>query len=154
MRYLTGLSVILLLAGLFGCMAPQQDATSHVEYLNSEANKALNLPFSEAVRVGKTLYLSGQIATIPGQSRLIEGGIREETQQVLDNIRAVLQRHGGDIDNVVKCTVFLADIRDYSDMNAVYRNAFKKHFPARSTVAGAGLALGARVEIEAIAVLP
>lgn len=109
------------------------------------------LPFSAAVRVGDVLYLSGQIGTLPGTRTLAAGGVGAETRQTLANIRATLERVGSSLDRVVKCTVFLVDITDYQAMNEVYATFFPKDPPARSTVAGSGLALGARVEIECIA---
>jgi reactive intermediate/imine deaminase len=123
-----------------------------VEHLNSPETGALALPFSEAVRAGDTLYLSGQVGSPPGTMTLAPGGIAAETAQTLDNIKAVLERHGYRLDQVVKCTVFLADIKEWPAMNEVYRTYFPKNPPARSAVAGSGLALGARVEIECIAV--
>jgi reactive intermediate/imine deaminase len=110
------------------------------------------LPFSTAVRVGDMLYLSGQIGTVPEQG-LVSGGIGPETRQTLENIEAVLEYVGSSLDRVVKCTVFLADIADYAAMNEVYRTFFPENPPARSTVAGSGLALGARVEIECMALV-
>jgi reactive intermediate/imine deaminase len=115
--------------------------------------EALGLPFSEAVRVGNTLYLSGQIGILPGTTELVPGGIVEETRQTLENIRAVLERHGSSLDQVVKCTIFLADIGEWPRMNEVYGTYFGDRKPARSAVAGSGLALGARVEIDCIAVI-
>ena len=110
------------------------------------------LPFSTAVRVGHMLYLSGQIGTVPEQG-LVSGGIGPETRQTLENIKTVLEYAGSSLDRVVKCTVFLVDIADYSAMNEVYRAFFPENPPARSTVAGSGLALGARVEIECMALV-
>jgi reactive intermediate/imine deaminase len=136
-----------------GCNTSEPNHQTDVEYLNSAALRKLNLPFSEAVRVNNTLYLSGQVGTLPGQSILVNGGIEEETRQTLQNIRATLQRYGSDLTDVVKCTVFLADIEEWPRMNEVYKTFFKSPYPARSAVAGSGLALGARVEIECIAVL-
>ena len=109
------------------------------------------LPFSSAVRVGNTLYLSGQIGNVPGTRQLADTGIAGQTRQALENIKAVLASAGSSLDRAVKCTVFLADIKDYGAMNTVYATYFPKDPPARSTVAGSGLALGARVEIECIA---
>ena len=109
------------------------------------------LPFSPAVRVGNMLYLSGQIGNTPGTRQLADSGIAGQTKQAFENIKTVLQAAGSSLERVVKCTVFLADIKDYAAMNAVYATYFPKDPPARSTVAGSGLALGARVEIECLA---
>ena len=111
------------------------------------------LPFSSAVRVGDLLFLSGQIGNVPGTRQLADGGIAGQTRQVLENIKAVLVFAGSSLDRVVKCTVFLADIQDFAAMNAVYATYFPNDPPARSTVAAKGLAGGARVEIECIAVV-
>jgi len=112
---------------------------------------SVGLPFSSAVRVGNMLYLSGAIGNVPGQRVLADTGVAGQTRQTLENIKAVLTHAGSSMDRVVKCTVFLLDIRDYAAMNAVYATYFPTNPPARSTVAGSGLALGARVEIECIA---
>ncbi|GIW51967.1 MAG: reactive intermediate/imine deaminase [Gemmatimonadales bacterium] len=109
------------------------------------------LPFSTAVRVGDVLYLSGQIGTSPETGQLVPGGIRAETRQTLENIKRTLEQIGSSMDRVFKCTVFLADMADYAAMNEVYRTYFPVDPPARSTVAGSGLAFGARVEIECLA---
>ena len=111
------------------------------------------LPFSSAVRVGNTLYLSGQIGTLPGTRELAPGGVAAETQQTLENIKRVLAHAGSSLDRVVKCTVFLTDIADYQAVNAVYQEYFPVDPPARSAMAGSGLALGAKGEIECIALL-
>jgi 2-iminobutanoate/2-iminopropanoate deaminase len=124
-----------------------------VEYLTSTAIETLQLPFSEAVRVEDTLYLSGQLGNTPGTHKLIDGGISTETRQTLENISATLERHGSSLEQLVKCTIYLADINEWPQMNEVYKTFFTEHYPARSTVAGSGLALGARVEMECIAAL-
>jgi len=113
----------------------------------------LNLPFSAAVRVGNVLYLSGQLGTVPGTRQLADTGIAGQTKQALENVKGVLAAAGSSLERVVKCTVFLLDIKDYAAMNAVYATYFPKDPPARSTVAGSGLALGARVEIECLALV-
>ena len=109
------------------------------------------LPFSSAVQVGNVLYLSGQIGVLPGTRQLVDTGVTKQTQQTLDNIKGVLTHAGSSLDRVFKCTVFLANIADYDAMNSVYKTYFPKDPPARSTVAGSGLALGAKVEIECLA---
>lgn len=130
-------------------MADQTPPT--VEYLTSGERKGL--PFSEAVRVGNTLYLSGQLGT-DSTGRLVPGGIGPETQQTMANIKATLERYGSSLDHVVKATVMLADMGEWAAMNEVYVTYFASHLPARSAFGTTGLALGARVEIECVAVLP
>jgi reactive intermediate/imine deaminase len=115
------------------------------------ANELAGLPFSTAVRVGNLLFLSGQVGNVPGTRQLADTGITGQTRQALDNIKAVLAAAGSSLEHVAKCTVFLTNIADFAAMNAVYTTYFPKDPPARSTVAGSGLALGARVEIECIA---
>jgi 2-iminobutanoate/2-iminopropanoate deaminase len=110
------------------------------------------LPFSPAVRAGNIVYLSGQIGFLPGTRQLASGGIAAETRQAMENIRRVLEASGSSFSRVLKCTVFLADIADYAAMNEVYATFFQADPPARSTIAASGLAFGARVEIECMAV--
>ena len=110
------------------------------------------LPFSAAVKVGDLLYLSGQLGT-DSSGKLVAGGIGPETRQTMDNIRAVVERNGSGMDRVVKCLVMLADMREWGAMNQVYVTYFPEHLPARSAMGASGLALGARVEIECIAVM-
>ena len=136
-----------------GCASPSPAAPRPpAEYFASPG--AGNLPFSEAVRAGEFLLLSGEIGRGPGTTELVPGGIGPETRQVMENIRANLERHGATLDDVVKCTVFLADMREWTAFNEVYRTYFPKHLPARSALGANGLALGARVEVECVAVLP
>jgi reactive intermediate/imine deaminase len=122
-----------------------------VEFLNSGKVLPTNLPFSEAVRVGNLLYLSGQIGVAPGRLELVPGGIREESRQVMENIRTTLEAHGHSMRDVVKCTVMLADIAEWTAFNEVYSTFFSAPYPARSALGAHGLALGARVEVECIA---
>ena len=112
------------------------------------------MPFSEAVKLGDTLYVSGQIGNLPGSLTLAPGGIGPEARRALDNMKAILERHGSSMDQVVKCTVFLADIKEWPAFNEVYREYFKTNLPARSALAASGLAIGARVEVECIAFVP
>ncbi|MFC1605151.1 RidA family protein [Planctomycetota bacterium] len=131
----------------------KQHEVTFIEFLSAPGAEKLALPFSEAVRVGDMLYLSGQVGTVPGTTELVHGGISEETRQVLENIKAILERNGSTLNCVVKCTVFLADINEWPKMNEIYRTYFPKAPPARSAMAASGLALNARVEIECIAVI-
>jgi reactive intermediate/imine deaminase len=135
-----------------GNLIEPKDAIS-IEFLSAPGAERLALPFSEAVRVGDMLYLSGQLGVVPGTTKLVPGGIGEETRQALENIKAILDRNGSALNRVVKCTVFLADINEWPNMNEVYRIYFPKAPPARSAMAASGLALNARVEIECIAVV-
>lgn len=120
-----------------------------VQYLSSDSPRPL--PFSEAVRVGHMLYLSGKLGT-DSSSGLVSGGIKAETKQTMENIRRVLERNGSSLNEVVKCTVMLADMSEWGAMNEVYVTFFAKgRLPARSAMGVNGLALGARVEIECLA---
>jgi reactive intermediate/imine deaminase len=111
-----------------------------------------DLPFSPAIRAGGFIFLSGAIGNVPGTRTLVPGGAAAETRQAMENLGAVLRAAGSSWSRVVKCTVFLLDINDYAAMNSVYASYFPTDPPARSTLAASGLALGARVEIECIAV--
>ncbi|MBX9964180.1 MAG: Rid family detoxifying hydrolase [Burkholderiales bacterium] len=122
-----------------------------MEYLNSGRVLPTTLPFSEAVRVRDTLYLSGQVGIVPGTMKLVPGGMKEEARQTMENIRASLEANGFSMSDVVKCTVMLADISEWAAFNEVYRTFFTAPFPARSALGANGLALGARVEVECIA---
>jgi reactive intermediate/imine deaminase len=110
-------------------------------------------PFSPAVQVGDLIFLSGQIGTDASASGgVVAGGIEPETRQTLDNIKRTLEAIGRSMDDVVKCTVMMADMAEWDRMNAVYRTYFREgRLPARSALGANGLALGARVEIECIA---
>jgi reactive intermediate/imine deaminase len=145
------LTLLLSLVVLTGCDVTV-DHTPEVAYLNMPGMAELDLPFSSAVRVGNTLYLSGNVGNIPGSIDLAEGGIEGETRQTMENISTVLEEFGSSMDHVVKCTVFLADMAEWGAMNEVYRTYFKNP-PARSALGASGLALNARVEIECIAVM-
>ena len=124
---------------------------ARTEFLNSPQALAADLPFSQAVRHGDTLYLSGQIGTLPGTRTLAAGGLRAEAEQALANIKATLEAHGRTTADLMKCTVMLADMADWPAFNEVWRAFLKKPFPARSAFGASGLALGARVEVECIA---
>jgi len=122
-----------------------------IEVEHYAVSEEMQLPFSEAVRVGHMLYLSGQLGFDSRTSSLVEGGIAAETKQTMENIKATLEKHGSSMAEVVKCTVFLADIKEWAAMNEVYMTYFPSDPPARSALGSSGLALGARTEIECMA---
>jgi reactive intermediate/imine deaminase len=138
------------LAALAPALAAQDKPV--LQYI-APAGAAATLPFSPAVRVGNMLYLAGQLGT-DSTNKLAAGGIEAETRQALTNIKRVLEANGSDMDHVVKCLVMLADIAEWGKMNGVYVTFFPAHRPARSAFGATGLALGGRVEIECMAVVP
>lgn len=129
-------------------------ADSKPEFLEAAEAVERSLPFSEVVRAGDFLFLSGQIGIDPDTARPVAGGIVPESLRTLGNIRDILERHGASLRDAVKCTVFLADIAEWSAFNDVYRQFFSRPYPARSALGANGLALGARVEVECIAYAP
>ena len=144
----------LLAAG--AALGFQVGCASHapaVTHLNSGKVLPTGLPFSEAVRVGNTVYLSGQLGNVPGPGpiKLAPGGMAGEAKQVMDNIQTALQAHGLSMADVVKCTVMLADMSEWGAFNDVYKTYFSGNFPARSAFGSNGLAFNARVEVECIA---
>ncbi|HEY9500088.1 MAG TPA: RidA family protein [Pyrinomonadaceae bacterium] len=110
-------------------------------------------PYSQAIRAGDFVFVSGQIPTDPKTGEFVAGGISEQTKQVILNLEAVLKAAGTSLDKVVKTTVFLADMKEFGPMNEVYSTFFSAAPPARATVAAAGLPRDARVEIEAVALV-
>lgn len=108
-------------------------------------------PYSQAIATNGFIYTSGQIALNPDSGNLIEGSIKEQTRQVLENLTAVLESAGSNLNKVVKTTVFMQDLAQFADMNEVYAEYFSSHKPARSTVQVAKLPRNAMVEIEAVA---
>jgi 2-iminobutanoate/2-iminopropanoate deaminase len=126
----------------------KQDAKA--EYLKTP--RPMALPFSDAVRVGNILYLSGEIGVDYKTMKVVTGGIKAETTQTLENIKATLEKYGSSMDNIFKCTVMIGDMKEWPSMNEVYVTYFKKdRLPARSAIGANGLALGAKVEIECLA---
>lgn len=145
----------VLAAVLSGCAAKAPPATAAApQFLVSPDSVMKTLPFSEAVRVGELLILSGQIGVLPGTTTLAPGGIGPESRQALENVKAILGRHGASLKDVVKCTIFLADMSEWGAFNAVYREFFSAPYPARSALGANGLAFKARVEVECLAVVP
>jgi 2-iminobutanoate/2-iminopropanoate deaminase len=108
-------------------------------------------PYSQGILTGALVYTAGQIPLDPATGEMVAGGIAEQTARALENIRAILEAAGSGMAQVVKTTVFLTDMADFTEMNAAYGHAFGEHRPARSTMAVKALPRGARVEIEAIA---
>ncbi|UCF06571.1 MAG: RidA family protein [bacterium] len=147
------LLIVAIVCGVAYGSTSSAEESKGVEFLNSGKVLPTNLPFSEAVRVGNTLYLSGQVGIVPGTLELVPGGLKEEAKQTMENIKTSLEAHGYSMNDIVKCTVMLADISEWAAFNDVYKFFFADHYPARTALGVNGLALGARVEVECIAVL-
>ena len=146
-----GFPAVLLwsLPWVWACGTPERPpAPPSLERVPMPGN--MRLPFSAAVRAGPMIYLSGQLGT-DSTGRLVPGGIGPETVQALANIRALLAAQGSGMEGVVKCTAMLADMAEWPAMNVEYAQAFPAGFPARSAFGSSGLALGARVELECVA---
>lgn len=142
-RAMTAIVTLLLFAGCTVAVDPK--------YHTLPERASLGLPYSDAVRVGDLLFLSGTVGQVPGTRQVVPGGVVAETRQALENVKTNLGAHGSSLDRVVKCTVMLADIADFDAMNQVYREYFPRNKPARTTFGVAALPLGARIEIECIA---
>ncbi|WP_394970339.1 RidA family protein [uncultured Croceitalea sp.] len=127
-----------------------QDSTTVIFHKPENPARA-KAPFSEVVQAGNLFFLAGQIGMDRSIGKLADNGIKGETEQAIKNIQGVLEHHGLSLDNVVKCTVILSDINDFKAFNEVYIRYFTKK-PARTTYAAAGLAVGAKIEIDVIVV--
>ncbi len=138
---------LLVVFSVFLSLSARAEGKSDVTFLNPHPV----LPFSEAVKVGKLLIMSGQIAISPESGKLVTGGFADEVTQVMDNIKAVLQRHQYGVQDVVKCTVILTDLSKFKEFNEIYATYFKSSYPARTAFAAQSLALGAQVEVECMA---
>ncbi len=125
------------------------------EIIHCNSGKVLSdvLPFSEAVRVGQLLFLSGQLGIAPRTLNLVDGGIVGETRQMMENIKIVLEENGSSFSNMVRCSVMLADMAQWEQFNNIYVGYFQKPYPARSAFGASELALNARVEMECIALI-
>lgn len=123
------------------------------DVIHTDSAPAAIGPYSQAIVVNGLVYTSGQTPLVPGTKSLVEGDIQAQTRQVLDNVKAILEAAGTSMAKVVKTTVYLQSMSDFAAMNEVYASYFGDKPPARTTVAVAGLPLGAHVEIEAVAVL-
>lgn len=139
------LSVFLVVL-LVGCMESEAPSSDRQVISTDAAPEAIG-PYSQAIRMGNTLYCSGQIGIDPKTDSLVAGGIEPETRQALDNLRAVLRAADFSMNDIVRTQVFLADLDDYAAMNEVYGTYFEDAPPARAAVQAAGIPAGARVEI-------
>ncbi len=148
-------AVMLVFASLAGCShSVTRSPAARPEFLNSPAALESGRPFSEAVRIGGFIFVAGQIGDDPATGKPAVGGIKPEARQALAHIQKILERNGASLADVVKCTVFLADIGEWATFNEVYKEFFHPPYPARSAFGASGLALGARVEVECIAYVP
>lgn len=149
MKFVVSLLTIVVLAM---SVSRHVFAETDVSYLVSDEAAAMNLPFSEAVRVGDVIILSGQLGTVQGEMKLVEGGIVAETHQIFANIKRVLEANDSSLKNVFKCTVMMRDISEWPKFNEIYVTYFPGDKPARSAFGANGLALGGAVEMECWAV--
>lgn len=151
-RFMRGSAAALALTGAMMMSAQTRAEDQAVQFYSSPGLRAAKLPFSQAVRVGDILYLSGNLGNVPGKVELVPGGMEAEARQTMENIAAVLTANGLTFDDVFKCTVMLADMSKWGDFNKVYVTYFKPdRMPARSAFGANGLALGAQVEVECLA---
>lgn len=118
--------------------------------IHSDKAPAALGPYSQAVRHGDLVFLSGQVALDPASGKLVEGGIGEQAHQVFRNLRAVCHAAGGDLDGIVKLTIYLVDLANFAQVNAIMAEYFVAPYPARATIGIAGLPAGAEVEVEAV----
>jgi len=142
--------LLMIALAMTAAACGQADETTREIY--RDPSLSADLPFSSAVVVGDTIYLSGEIGRAPGTVQLVDGGAGAQTHQIFANYKATLDRLGSGLDDIVKCTVFLENMNEYAAMNEAYAAAFPGDKPARSTMGVDGLALGAAVEIECLAV--
>ncbi len=122
------------------------------EYVKAEGAPAPVGPYSQAVKAGDMVFFSGQIPIDPKTGKMVEGGIEEQAERALENLKAVIEASGCSLDDVVKVNIYLADIADFGKVNSVYERYFGASKPARAAVGGLSLPLGAKIEIEAVAV--
>jgi reactive intermediate/imine deaminase len=149
MRTFAGIVAAAL--GLTAGSSTRAPSPAAPHFLNSGKVFPMNAPFSEAVRVGDLLFLSGQIGISPGTFQLVPGGFEAEARQTMNNIRSTLTANGYTLSDVVKCTVILADLSRWGDFNAIYKSYFRPPYPARTALGADSLAAGAQVEIECLA---
>lgn len=128
-------------------------AQTELKHYIADDIAGLGLPFSSAVTVGNTIYLSGIIGTVPKKNEVVPGGIKEETRQAMESMKKILEANNSSLEKVVKVTVMMADMSEWDAMNSIYVTYFPGAKPARSAFGTSGLALGARLEIECIAIV-
>ena len=145
----------VLVSALFGLafFVTSPFSNAQATFFNDGPGADQNFPFSESVRINELLFISGQVGT-DESGALVEGGIEPESRQVMNNIKQIIHRRGLTMNDVVKCTVFLADVAQWGDFNQIYITYFSKPYPARSALGANGLALGAALEVECIAAYP
>ena len=134
---------------LVSCTTTQK---SEIEFLESKIERRKKAPYSDAVRVGDLIFLTGQVGFNNDSLKIAQGGIKAETTQALENIKEVLKANGSDMEHVVKCTVILTDMNDFAAFNEVFRQYFPKNKPARTTFV-ANLVIDAKIEIDVTAVI-
>jgi 2-iminobutanoate/2-iminopropanoate deaminase len=147
MKHFLQIFIIFFILISFSC---KNEPISIVKHHKSHEKSRQNVPFSDAVQVNNLYFLTGQIGKNHNTGKIVKGGIKAETAQTIKNIEAVLNHHQLDLKDVVKCTVILAKIEDFSEMNTIYRTFFTDNLPARTTFA-ANLVAGAKIEIEVVA---
>ena len=130
----------------------EENTTAKIEFLESLIERRKSAPYSDAVRIGDVLFLTGQVGFNNDSLKIAEGGIKAEATQALENIKAVLEANGSDLEHVAKCTVILTDRDDFADFNEVFRQYFPKNKPARTTFV-ADLVIDAKIEIDVIAAI-
>jgi 2-iminobutanoate/2-iminopropanoate deaminase len=122
------------------------------EIISSPNIPQIKAPYSPGVKTGNLVFTAGQLGLHPETKQLVAGGIEPETRQALENLKAILEAAGSSLDNVIKTTIFVRDLADFAQLNAIYAEYFPANYPARTTVQAAALPLGAAVEIEAVGV--
>lgn len=149
-KLIFALPIIILITS---CVHSDKNSTANIKakYIQTEDFSKMNQPFSQAVQYENIIYVSGQIGLVKETGKLIEGGIIQETNQIMKKIKEILEQNGSSMDNIIKCTCMLKDISELSQMNSEYVKFFPNHKPARSTFATTGLARGASIEIECLA---
>jgi len=147
MKIKATITFLICLITILSCTNKEVNTVKHHK---SHEESRKNVPFSDAVQVGNLYFLTGQIGKNHATGQLVKGGIEAETKQTLENIKDVLNHQNLELKDVVKCTVILADIEDFSQMNGIYLSFFKENLPARTTFA-ANLVAGAKIEIEVVA---